>query len=214
MEYSRKVYTIGHSVMSAADFLGRLGQHGISCVVDVRSTPFCKYAPHFNKEELRFILQRQGIIYVAMSEEFGARREDLELYDASGILDFARTRRSKLFLRGVERLAKGIDGGQTVALMCLEKNALDCHRGILVAKGLADAGFEIYHIGPEGETMTHEELERDLVRLYFPDVREVSLFGDPETKQWTWEEKLREAYRLRNTDIGFHKEDEKEVPRM
>ena len=43
------VWTVGHSNVSLEDFLQLLARQRIDVVVDVRSSPYCGYATHFNK---------------------------------------------------------------------------------------------------------------------------------------------------------------------
>ena len=99
-----------------------------------------------------------------MGDEFGARRDDQSLYSPSGYLDFERTRNSELFMRGIERINKGLEAGFTIALMCTEKWAIDCHRSISVGKGLTDVGFDVVHIDHDSRTMTQHEMEMVLLK--------------------------------------------------
>src|SRR5207249_3733307 len=43
------VLTIGHSTHSAETFLGLLRQHHVEAVADVRSSPFSRFNPQFNR---------------------------------------------------------------------------------------------------------------------------------------------------------------------
>ena len=210
MNNKMRIYTVGHSTISSALFLDIIKKFGISCVVDVRSTPFSRYAPQYNKDEIMHFLRNNDIQYVFMGDEFGARRDDRTLYSSFGYLDFERTRNSKLFLQGIERIKKGLENGFTIALMCTEKRAIDCHRSILIGKGLADNGFEVLHIDHEYKTMTQSELEKVLLRAYFS---EVNMFADQLGEPLSQEEMVEEAYRRKNKEIGFIGYEEKEVAR-
>ena len=44
-----KLYTIGHSNHSLDQFIRLLEENGIMTLVDVRSAPYSRYNPHFNK---------------------------------------------------------------------------------------------------------------------------------------------------------------------
>jgi uncharacterized protein (DUF488 family) len=50
-----------------------------------------------------------------------------------------------------------------IALMCAEKEPLDCHRTILVARALAARGMGIMHILADGQLEPHE---RAMNRLF------------------------------------------------
>ena len=46
----KKIYSIGHSTHSVAEFLALLKAHHIECVIDVRSIPKSHHYPQFNKD--------------------------------------------------------------------------------------------------------------------------------------------------------------------
>ena len=48
-----KLYTIGHSNHSIDRFIQLLDENGIMILVDVRSAPYSRYNPQFNKEDLQ-----------------------------------------------------------------------------------------------------------------------------------------------------------------
>lgn len=50
-----------------------------------------------------------------------------------------------------------------IALMCAEKDPIDCHRAILVARELVEQGKDVDHILATGEIETHQALERRLL---------------------------------------------------
>ena len=57
----RLVFTIGHSTHRTEAFLSLLRQHGVETVADVRSVPFSRFNPQFNREHLERYLQENGI---------------------------------------------------------------------------------------------------------------------------------------------------------
>ena len=59
-----------------------------------------------------------------------------------------------------------------VALMCSEKEPLDCHRTLLVARALAERGVAVKHILADGDIEDHEAA---MDRLVEEDRREGSL---------------------------------------
>ena len=76
MAESLVVFTIGHSNHPPNRFLDLLECHQIQAIVDVRSVPFSRYAPHFNGPELQLLLQQCGIQYVFAGEVLGGRPSD------------------------------------------------------------------------------------------------------------------------------------------
>jgi uncharacterized protein (DUF488 family) len=148
------VFTIGHSTHSAEAFLALLRQHGVEAVADVRSSPFSRFNPQFNREALEPFLKANGIRYVFLGKELGARSEDRSCY-LDGRVQYARLAQTPLFQGGLDRVLQGA-AKYRVALMCAEKEPLECHRTLLVAKALAERGQPVAHIHADGHLETHE----------------------------------------------------------
>lgn len=198
----RILYTIGHSKHSIQYFTKLLRLNKINCIVDVRSIPFSKFCPQFNRDELRKFLNKCGIYYIFMGEEFGARREDKSLYTLQGHLDFEKTAKSEQFVKGVERIQNGVEKGLNIALMCTEKDPIDCHRNILVANTFHKNNYIIRNILQNGAIESQEHLQSRLLDMYFPDRNQLN-FIDVNKNIKTQEELIKEAFRLRNIDIGY-----------
>ena len=195
------LYTIGHSTQSIDDFIERLKKYSIDCVVDVRSTPYSQYASQFNEPEIKYALKEAGIKYIYMGKEFGARRDNRELYDDQGRLDFEKTTSDKDFQKGIVRIKDGIDKGYSIAFMCTEKEPQDCHRCILVGRSFHEMeGIRVENIRIDGSLKSQDEIERELIEKYFPDREQLSLFS---TDNKTEHEYLVEAYRLRGKEIAY-----------
>lgn len=197
-----KVYTIGHSTYEVQYFIELLTMNSINCIIDIRSTPYSKYAQQFNKEQLKYFLNRHNIVYIHMGSEFGARRNKRELYNNAGYLDFERTRKDSLFLEGIERIKQGYLKGYTMGLMCSEKDPLDCHRSIMVSKGLIDNGIEVMHILEDGNLESHHDLEIRMLDKYYKDRDQVSFSLVPDFGL-SDSEMIERSYKRRNLDIGY-----------
>lgn len=148
------VYTIGHSTHSIEAFLDLLRKQSVTAVADVRSTPFSRFNPQFNKDTLQGTLAAHGIKYVFLGRELGARSDDPACYE-NGRVQYARLARAASFQAGLHRVVQGASEHR-VALMCAEKDPLECHRTLLVARALADQGVEIAHILADGSLEPHE----------------------------------------------------------
>lgn len=151
---ANSVYTIGHSTHSADAFLALLRRHGVEAVADVRSSPFSRFNPQFNREPLGQFLKTNGIRYVFLGKELGARSEDRSCY-LDGRVQYSRLAQTPLFQSGLDRVLQGA-AKYRVALMCAEKEPLECHRTLLVAKTLAERGQPVLHIHADGHLETHE----------------------------------------------------------
>lgn len=192
------VYTIGHSNHPIERFLDLLRLHGIDAVADVRSQPFSRYNPQFNRETLRDSLKQFDIAYVYLGQELGARADDPDCY-IDGQVQFDRLARTPLFRAGLSRLERGA-ARHRIALMCAEKDPLTCHRTILVCPHVEALGFEVRHILDDGRIETHAEaLDRLLADSGWTGAE---LFRGPdEALADAWKERERQiAYRLPTDD--------------
>ncbi|MEG4583650.1 DUF488 domain-containing protein [Microcoleus sp. MOSTC5] len=160
-----ELFTIGHSNLSIEAFVLLLQQHGITAVADVRSHPFSRYLPHFNKSEIKASLSSVGIQYVFLGKELGARPEDLSCYDSSGKALYDRIAATSLFAAGIQRLLKSA-ANYKISLICAEKDPITCHRTILVCHKVREFNLEINHILSDGTLESHQHLEERLLSKF------------------------------------------------
>jgi uncharacterized protein (DUF488 family) len=163
MSAPRQILTIGHSTYPIERFVELLRRNGVTAVADVRSSPFSRYNPQFNKEALQVALKDEGIAYIFMGRELGGRSPDKGCY-VDGRIQYDRVARTAFFQEGIERVRKGA-GEYRIALMCAEKEPLDCHRTLLVARALDKAGERVGHIHADGHVEPHAEAMQRLLDL-------------------------------------------------
>ena len=152
------IFTVGHSAHEIAYFTDLLAQHDIEAVADVRSAPYSRRHPQFNRDALKEALRANGIAYVFLGKELGARSKDPACY-ANGRVQFpklANTALKSQFRSGIKRVLEGSQQ-MRIALMCAEKEPLACHRTLLVARELVRRGSEINHILADGTLETHRD---------------------------------------------------------
>jgi uncharacterized protein (DUF488 family) len=190
------LYTIGHSNHSIERFIELLKLHGITAVGDVRSSPYSKFNPQFNRETLQKVLKENGIAYVFLGQELGPRSEDPSCY-VEGRVQYDRLAVTELFTRGIERLLTGVKTHR-IALMCAEKDPITCHRMILVCRTLRSEPVEIGQILEDGrlERLRDSEL-RLLQTLKMPQLR---LFDKVE-------DLIQRAYDAQGRKIAYVRED-------
>jgi hypothetical protein len=92
------LYTIGHSNHTIEDFIALLKRYGVTCIADVRSAPYSRYCPQFNKGALAASLQAAGITYMFLGKELGARPDDPSCYEG-GCVNFQRLAKREEFER-------------------------------------------------------------------------------------------------------------------
>jgi uncharacterized protein (DUF488 family) len=157
----QELFTIGHSDHKTFDFLRLLRSHGINALVDVRSHPISRVHPQFNKGVLAADLKKAKIAYVFLGKELGARRVEPGCY-VDGRADYGRIAALPIFQEGLRRIREGLLRYR-IALMCAERDPLDCHRGILICRHLRNEGISIQHIREDGSLETQTALEKRLV---------------------------------------------------
>lgn len=184
------LYTIGYAHHTQESFLELLLKYHINCVVDVRTMAYSGFHPQFNKEILQLYLRQRGISYIHMDQSFGIIKDQLELNTKEGYLDFTKLAKTKSFLEGMDRVERGIAKGYTIAFMCAEKDPTDCHRSTLVARALAERGYEVGHILHDGSLETHAHMEQRMKEEFSDSVDQMDLFTPIKSER----EKLEEAY--------------------
>ncbi len=185
------LYTIGHSTHEWEHFVDLLKLHRIEVLGDVRSRPYSRFTPQYNRESMMGGLARYGIKYVFLGEELGARRAEPECF-VDGKVDYGLVAKTPAFQRGLNRLRTGITKYR-VAIMCAEKDPLECHRTILVAHH-AKAFAEVAHIMADGSLETHAQAEARLMAEC--RLGEDDLFV-PEAQR------IENAYAKRASDIAY-----------
>ena len=199
---STTLLTIGHSSHELVEFVQLLKTHGVTAVADVRSQPYSRIE-HFSRKPLEAALKAEGIEYVFLGRELGARRDEADCY-VDGQAAYERIAELPLFKEGLARLRRGM-GTHVVAIMCAEKEPLDCHRTILICRQLHKDGVRIRHILADGTLEDHAATERRLVRemgvqpgLFESDNSEESLID--------------RAYEKRGSEIAYRTNSEEVTP--
>ncbi|HEX5753874.1 MAG TPA: DUF488 domain-containing protein [Archangium sp.] len=188
------IYTIGHSNHDVKKFTALLRGAGITAVADVRSTPFSRFTPQFNRSALKVVLAEAGIAYSFLGEELGARPKDRACY-RDGTAVYELIAKTSFFQAGLERVLKGTQRYR-IALMCTEKDPLDCHRNILVARHLGARGACIRHILANGRVEENAATELRLLKLTGQRMRDMFVheaMGEPLTR----------AYEIRGATIAY-----------
>jgi len=199
----KEIYTIGYSGFDVNEFINVLKKHGINGLVDVRSNPNSKFYEQFNKINIERQLKTFGIHYRNFKDEFGARQTDATFY-RNGYLSFPIFSDSNIFLSGIKRIERGLSDGLSIALMCAERDPVNCHRNILVAKKFHEMGYQIKNILLDGSYELQEDLEMRLVDEYFPDRNQLSLLSEP----LSTDEMISKCYERKNEEIGYRQKND------
>jgi uncharacterized protein (DUF488 family) len=171
---------------------------GVKAVADVRSMPHSRFCPWFSQRPLAATLLAAGIGYTAMGDALGGRPRGDTLY-SGGVADYEAMAIEPDYVTGLDRLLK-IVARSRVCLMCAEREPLDCHRCLLVARSLAERGVAVDHILHDGSIEAHAETERRLLAL---DEKAVPPSCDLFTSGQ--HDRLAAAYRRRARAVAFRR---------
>ena len=157
------IYTVGHSNIELEEFLNLL--NGIEVVVDVRSTPFSKYAPQFSMHNIKEKLGTAGIEYIFMVDEdvgnvLGGEPRDDDCYE-NGKIVYGQVMKKSWYQEGISKLVE-LAGKKKAAIMCSEEDPHKCHRHHLITQSLLEKGVAVFHIRGD---RTVEKAEKEAVQL-------------------------------------------------
>lgn len=185
------ILSIGHSTHPIDVFMGLLRQNRIEVVADVRSLPYSRFNPQYNRERLRRELLAAGIQYDFLGSELGGRPDGEEFYDSDGHVLYGRMAESGSFRAGLERLTQRAEFSR-VAMMCSEEDPADCHRYLLITGVLDLKGLRVGHIrckgleedGQIGSTTEHSDQVRNFRIWEDGRYEQRDLFGQLVVSPW------------------------------
>lgn len=165
------LYTIGYGAREIDEFVAVLQRYGVAYLLDVRSRPYSRYKPDFNKQTLERRLQAAGIRYVFMGDALGGQPDDPDCY-TDGKVDYEKVRQKPFYTAGIQRLRDAWEKQAPAAIMCSEGKPETCHRSKLIGRTLSETAVALAHIDENDQLISQEEA---LLRL---TKGQPSLFGD------------------------------------
>jgi uncharacterized protein (DUF488 family) len=186
------VLTIGHSTHTYERFLKLLRGAGVTAVADVRTSPYSRHFPQFNRDTLKQELRADNIAYSFLGKELGGRPSGHQFY-CEGVADYEKMASTEEFRKGLDRVVEGTKKYR-IAMMCSEHDPLDCHRCLLVARALTERGVEVKHVLSDGRLVSQSDIENRLLDIAG---RENDDMFAPR------EERLGDAYRRRARKVAF-----------
>lgn len=192
MAGSVEVLTVGHSTLPYERFLALLRQSSVTAIADVRTAPFSRHFPHFNRDTLHNELRLDDVTYVFLGKELGGR-PDGERFFCNGVADYEKMAETAMFARGLERVILGAKKYR-IAMMCSEHDPLDCHRCLLVGRALKERDVSVRHILSSGQIVDQQQVEDKLLDM--SGKSGIDLFDSPAIR-------LAAAYRDRAMKVAF-----------
>lgn len=136
------LYTVGHSNHPIERFIELIDGVGIELIVDVRSVPFSRFAPQFNRTTVEKSLNSSNIGYHYMGDLLGGRPEGM---GERAFLSWEQAAARTSFQDGLRRLS-ALSALKRCAVMCAEKDPNRCHRKHLIARAVVSWGGNVVHI--------------------------------------------------------------------
>lgn len=187
-----ELLTIGHSIHSIERFVDLIKMHGVTALCDVRSNPYSRYTPQFNRESLKEEVAKHRISYIYLGTELGPRSSDSTCYE-NGKVQYKRLAAKEIFQQGLGRLRKGV-ATYRIALMCAEKDPITCHRMLLICRNLRGEDIVIRHILEDGSLEDNRDTEKRLMKL---------LKIDPADLFSTEADQIQRAYDLQGEKVAY-----------
>jgi uncharacterized protein (DUF488 family) len=134
----KRIFTLGTDRRSEEDFIEILLAYDIKSLIDVRSFPKSRI-PIFTRENLKNLLDREGIEYHFLGKELGGFRK-------GGYVSYLVTND---FLKGID-LLESLGEMQTSVIICAERFPWKCHRK-WISRELHKRGWQVEHIIDKGK---------------------------------------------------------------
>jgi uncharacterized protein (DUF488 family) len=190
-----ELLTLGHSNHPIERFITLLKDAGATAVADVRSSPFSRFSPQYSRDTLHSALTEAGLAYTFLGKEFGARSSDPACY-SNGKVQYSKLAQSVPFKDGIGRVSNGLKRYR-IAFICAEKDPIECHRALLVARAFSDLGKSVAHIHSDGTLESQSDLESRLLKLW--KLPEGDMFQSKEIF-------VEEAYSLQGDRVAYQDE--------
>ncbi len=143
------ILTIGYANQSISEFIKNLQNNNVEAVIDIRSKPYSRYRPQYNRKSLEEHLLSNGIGYKFQGDKLGGLPSNPDLY-TDDLPDYDKVRKTLPYQQGLNYLEKGLEFGCKMVLLCACSDYTKCHRHNLVGFDLERFGYEVMHILRDG----------------------------------------------------------------
>lgn len=127
-----EIFGIGHGTTPIRDFIEILRRNNIETLVDVRSRPFSRFNPQFNRKAFAECLEAAGIKYEWRGNNLGGLDKNVNEHET------------------IVEMAKRAEAGERIALCCSETDKMKCHRHSSLSPQLTALGLTFVNIEKKG----------------------------------------------------------------
>lgn len=167
MKTKSTIYSIGHGRKTIEEFTEELKSFEIRYLLDIRSMPYSKWSPQFNRHELELNLKNHGIDYAFFGDFLGGlpnKEKYPECYDREGKVNYNKIKTMEFFKEGLERLVKASEKQINIAIMCSETKPEECHRSKLIGQEMLNKQISINHIVSKGKSKSQSTVMSELTK--------------------------------------------------
>lgn len=169
------IYSIGHGSKDINNFITELQSFKIQYLLDIRSKPFSRWHPQFNKEDLKHSLESSSIKYLYVGDSLGGLPDDKSCYNKNGKVVYDSIKEKDFFKSGLDRLITANKKNINVAIMCSESKPEECHRSKLIGQELLEKNISINHIITKDIIKPQEVVINELTK----GMGTIDIFGKP-----------------------------------
>lgn len=167
------IYSIGHGNRKVETFFGLLKQYEIDFLIDVRTNPFSRFNPDFNRERLEEICQDYSVKYLFLGDSLGGKPANRACYDSDGHVLYEKVMKTDAFIQSANRLITAYNKNLKVACMCSELRPCECHRSKMIGRYLHSQRVDVQHINEKGLLVSQSKVMNEVTGGYEQD-----LFGN------------------------------------
>ena len=176
------LYSIGMGKRTLHELLDQLKKHNIRFLIDVRSSPYSRHKPEFNKPDFSKACRQAGIMYDHWPALGGFPESEHVL--TQGHVDYKKLSSMPEFQQHLERLVQGAEAGHRIAIMCSEGKPEICHRSKCIGVELEKMNVDFQHIDENNILRTQDEI---MQRITGPQT-ELPGMGTPMVSKRKWME--------------------------
>lgn len=158
------IFSTGHGNKKIEDFIMELKNFKIEYLLDIRSKPFSKWNPDFNKPVLELKLKEEGITYVFVGDTLGGLPDDRSCYDENGKVVYELIKEKSFFKKGLNRLITAHNKRINLAVMCSESKPEECHRSKLIGQELLKSNISLNHIVGKEKLKSQQSVMNELTK--------------------------------------------------
>lgn len=137
------IYSIGMGKRTLDELFECLKSENIQYLIDIRSAPYSKFRPEYNKASLQQACENNNVQYSHLPDLGGFPESEYVL--TQGKVDYSKLARTSAFQQALHRLALGAESEHRIVLLCSEGRPEECHRSKCIGVELQKIKIGMLH---------------------------------------------------------------------